>query len=65
MPKMKTHKGAQKRFSATGSGMILRRRAFRSHLLEHKSSKRKRLYRTKQQMAPQDVRAIRRLIPYL
>jgi large subunit ribosomal protein L35 len=42
MPKMKTHRGAAKRFKVTGSGKITRRKAFRSHLLEKKSSKRTR-----------------------
>jgi large subunit ribosomal protein L35 len=42
MPKMKTHRGAAKRFKITGTGRILRRKAFRSHLLEKKSSKRTR-----------------------
>jgi large subunit ribosomal protein L35 len=45
MPKAKTHSGASKRFRITGSGKIMRRRANRNHLLEHKSSKRtRRLY---------------------
>jgi large subunit ribosomal protein L35 len=42
MPKQKTHRGAAKRFKVTGSGKILRRKAFRSHLLEKKSSRRTR-----------------------
>ena len=42
MPKMKTHRGAAKRFKVTGSGKIRRRKAFRSHLLETKSSRRTR-----------------------
>ncbi len=42
MPKMKTHRGAAKRFRVTGTGKIRRRKAFRSHLLETKSSRRKR-----------------------
>jgi large subunit ribosomal protein L35 len=45
MPKAKTHSGASKRFRVTGSGKIMRRRAGRNHLLEHKSSRRtRRLY---------------------
>lgn len=39
MPKNKTHSGAKKRFKVTGSGKILRERAGKRHLLEHKSSK--------------------------
>jgi len=47
MPKMKTHRGAAKRFKVTGSGKITRRKAFRSHILEKKPSKRtRRLART-------------------
>lgn len=42
MPKMKTHKGAAKRFKITGSGKITRRQAFMSHNFEQKASKRKR-----------------------
>jgi large subunit ribosomal protein L35 len=42
MPKMKTHRGAAKRFQVTGSGKIRRRKAFRAHLLEKKSSRRTR-----------------------
>ncbi len=42
MPKMKTHRGAAKRFQVTGSGKLVRRKAFRSHLLEKKPSKRTR-----------------------
>jgi len=42
MPKMKTHRGAAKRFKITGTGRILRRKAFRAHLLEKKASKRTR-----------------------
>lgn len=42
MPKMKTHKGAAKRFRITGGGKLRRRKAFRSHLLEKKSSTRTR-----------------------
>lgn len=42
MPKLKTHRGAAKRFSLTGSGKIKRRKAFKSHILTKKSAKRKR-----------------------
>ena len=42
MPKMKTHRGAAKRFKVTGSGRIFRRHAYRDHLLEKKSTKRTR-----------------------
>lgn len=42
MPKQKTHRGAAKRFKVTGSGKIMRRKAFRNHILEKKPSKRTR-----------------------
>jgi large subunit ribosomal protein L35 len=42
MPKMKTHRGAAKRFKLTGTGKIMRRKAFKNHILEKKSPKRKR-----------------------
>ena len=42
MPKMKTHRGAAKRYRITGTGKIRRRKANRSHLLEKKSSRRTR-----------------------
>jgi large subunit ribosomal protein L35 len=45
MPKMKTHRGAAKRFHVTGTGKIRRRRAFVNHILEKKSAKRKRQLR--------------------
>ena len=45
MPKMKTHKGAKKRFSLTGTGKVRRLRAFKSHILTKKSAKRKRRLR--------------------
>ncbi len=42
MPKMKTHSGAKKRFKTTGTGKLVRRRRNRNHILEKKSSSRKR-----------------------
>ena len=42
MPKMKTHKGAKKRFKVTGTGKVKRQKAFKSHILTKKTSKRKR-----------------------
>lgn len=45
MPKMKTHRGAAKRFKVTSSGKIMRRKAFKNHILEKKSPKRKRRLR--------------------
>jgi len=45
MPKMKAHKGARKRFKITGSGKVKRMKAFKSHILTKKTSKRKRRLR--------------------
>ena len=65
MPKIRTHKGTQKRFGVTSTGKVMRRKAFRSHLLEHKSAKRKREYRKQHEMAQADRRTVIRLAPYL
>lgn len=62
MPKMKTHSAAKKRFSLTGSGKLRRNRAFRSHLLEHKSPKRKRHLRKATLVAASDGREVLRLL---
>ncbi len=62
MPKMKTDKGAAKRFKITGSGKIMREKAFRSHLLEKKSSKRTRRLAGSTQVNKSDERAVRRML---
>jgi large subunit ribosomal protein L35 len=62
MPKMKTHSGAAKRFRLTGSGKVMRRRANRNHLLEHKSTKRTRRLSGDQVLAGSDVRKIKKLL---
>ncbi|MEK7817458.1 MAG: 50S ribosomal protein L35 [Actinomycetota bacterium] len=62
MPKMKTHRGAAKRFRFTSKGKLLRRRAFKSHILEKKSPKRKRGFRKNVQMSPADVREAARML---
>lgn len=64
MPKMKTHRGAAKRFSKTGTGKIKRNRAYKSHLLEGKSPSRKRKLRKAAIMAKGDEKRIRQLITY-
>ena len=56
MPKMKSHKGAQKRFRATGSGKIVRVKAWRGHHLEIKSSRRTRRYAGKSVVHETNVR---------
>ena len=65
MPKMKTNRGAAKRFSRTGSGKIRRRRAYHSHILTSKSQKRKRRLRTGTLISSVDAKNIRKLLPYL
>jgi len=62
MPKMKTHKGASKRFRVTGSGKVMRRRANRNHLLEHKPTKRTRRLGADQPLAAADVKKIKKLL---
>lgn len=64
MPKMKTHRGAAKRFSVTKSGMVKRAKAYKSHILTKKSSKRKRNLRKGTYIAAQEEKNIRNLIPY-
>jgi large subunit ribosomal protein L35 len=63
MPKMKSHKGARKRFKITGSGKVKRMRAFKSHILTKKSPKRKRRLRQGKIMTvPGEVKNIKRLL---
>jgi large subunit ribosomal protein L35 len=62
MPKMKTHSGAAKRFRLTGTGKVMRRRANRNHLLEHKSSRVTRRLAKELTVAPSDVREIKKLL---
>lgn len=62
MPKMKTHRGAAKRFKRTGSGKIKRSHAFTSHILEKKSPKRKRNLRKSAIMVKGDAKRIDQLI---
>ena len=62
MPKMKTHTGAAKRFRLTGTGKVMRRRANRQHLFEHKSSRVTRRLYDEVPVAPADVRQIKKLL---
>ncbi len=62
MPKMKTDRGAAKRFKITGSGKILRRKAFRSHILEKKSSVRTRRLAREAEVTGGDAKAVRRML---
>lgn len=65
MPKLKTRKAAAKRFRATGSGKIVRRKAYKNHLLEHKSSARKRRLSQMTEVHESDAENVRLMVPYL
>ena len=62
MPKLKTHRGAAKRVRKTASGKLMRHRAYKSHILEKKSRKRKRRLRSVTEVSPADVRVLRRML---
>ena len=62
MPKFKTHSGTKKRFKITGSGKVTREQANRRHLLEGKSSTRTRRIAGDVEVAPADVKRIKRLL---
>ncbi|HID81304.1 MAG TPA: 50S ribosomal protein L35 [Chromatiales bacterium] len=64
MPKMKTNRGAAKRFRRTKSGGFKRSQSFRSHILTKKSTKRKRQLRTPCQVASCDTASISKMLPY-
>jgi large subunit ribosomal protein L35 len=62
MPKMKTDRGAAKRIKVTGTGRLRRRQAFRSHMLEKKSSVRTRRLSRESDVSKADERSVRRLL---
>lgn len=64
MPKMKTNRGAAKRFKTTGSGKIVRSKAYSSHLLTKKSTKRKRNLRKSTLVDSTNTKQMAKLIPY-
>lgn len=64
MPKMKTNRGAAKRFKLTGSGKLKRNKAFSSHILTKKSTKRKRGLRQSDIVDASNVKGIKRILPY-
>ncbi len=64
MPKMKTNRGAAKRFKTTGSGKIVRNKAYSSHILTKKSTKRKRNLRKSGLVDSANLKQVSRLIPY-
>jgi large subunit ribosomal protein L35 len=65
MPKIKTNRGAAKRFGKTGTGKIKRRRAYSSHILTSKNQKRKRRLRSGTLIHSADEKNVRKLIPYI
>lgn len=65
MPKIKTNRGAAKRFKTTGSGKIKRGKAFGSHILTKKTTKRKRSLRKSSLVDATERNNIKRLVPYL
>lgn len=64
MPKLKTHKGAKKRFKITGKKKVLHSKANRNHILTKKSAKRKRTLRQKDLISPADRSRIKDMLPY-
>lgn len=64
MPKMKTNKGAAKRFKRSASGKFRHRQSFRSHILTKKPTKRMRQLRPIADIAPCDQKEVARLLPY-
>ena len=65
MPKLKSHKGRQKRIGATGSGKPYRVKSWRGHHLELKSSRRRRRYAGKAIIGKEHADQVARLLPYL
>jgi large subunit ribosomal protein L35 len=63
MPKIKTNRGAAKRFKITGSGKLARNKAFSSHILTKKTTKRKRKLRQSTLVDPSNRKQVRRLVP--
>ncbi len=64
MPKLKTHSGAKKRFNLTKTGKVKRARAYKSHILTKKTTKRTRRLRTTAYADLTNIGAIRKMIPY-
>ena len=63
MPKMKSNRGAAKRFRRTGKGKLARRRAYKSHILTKKNRKRKRRLRSSTSVSGADAARVRRMLP--
>lgn len=65
MPKLKTHRAANKRFRTTGTGKLRRNRAFAKHILTKKSPGRKARLGTEAEVSPADAKVVRKMLPYL
>jgi large subunit ribosomal protein L35 len=65
MAKLKTHRGAAKRFKVTGTGKVKRSKAYKSHIMTGKPAKRTRHLRTGTLVAKTDEGNIKKLIPYM
>ncbi|MDD4570227.1 MAG: 50S ribosomal protein L35 [Tepidanaerobacteraceae bacterium] len=65
MPKIKTHRGAAKRFKVTKTGKIKRAKAYKGHILTKKTSKRKRHLRKPGVLSKADQKRIKQVIPYM
>jgi large subunit ribosomal protein L35 len=65
MPKVKTHRGAAKRFKLTATGKVKRSKAFASHILTKKTTKRKRTLRKATLVDSANLKEIKKLIPYM
>lgn len=65
MPKLKTNRGAAKRFKRTASGRFKRNQSHHNHILTKKSTKRKRQLRDGAYIAEADAKTIRQLLPYI
>jgi large subunit ribosomal protein L35 len=64
MPKIKTNRGAAKRFKLTGTGKVKRKKAYHSHILSTKTTKRKRKLRKGTLVAKSEVKNVKKMIPY-
>lgn len=64
MPKMKTNRAAAKRFKTTGTGKIMRNKAYKSHILTKKSQKRKRNLRKSTVLDSTNVKNMKKILPY-
>jgi large subunit ribosomal protein L35 len=64
MPKMKTHRGAAKRFSRTATGKLKRGKAYKQHILTSKTRSRKRGLKGTTGVSPADTKKTNRLLPY-